>query len=188
MSNTTTSTVVTCQARAYDFLVRLMGVRPDDLTWDSTHRLQGHVHFGGHELVVIATRDADAPAGRADRSTDGTPSAARADNRHELIQSYAITDHSGLVAAIRSTSPVALAGTRYGNLRLDAQRHARRPGTAGGSPGPVRHGAHQLVKQARADRDKDRVTFFQSLKRPSVALWAALVAADARRGARDPRP
>ena len=37
----------------------------------------------------------------------------------------------------------------------------------------------RIVKQAKADKDKDRATFFQSLKRPSVALWAALVAADA---------
>ena len=31
MSNTTTSSVVNCQARAYDFLVRLVGTRPDDI-------------------------------------------------------------------------------------------------------------------------------------------------------------
>ena len=37
----------------------------------------------------------------------------------------------------------------------------------------------RLVKQARADRDKDRASFYQSLKRPPVALWAALVASDA---------
>jgi hypothetical protein len=37
----------------------------------------------------------------------------------------------------------------------------------------------RVVKQARADRDKARANFYQSLKRPSVALWAALVAADA---------
>ncbi len=37
----------------------------------------------------------------------------------------------------------------------------------------------RVVKQARADRDKVRANFYQSLKRPSVALWAALVAADA---------
>jgi len=37
----------------------------------------------------------------------------------------------------------------------------------------------RVVKQARADKDKERASFYQSLKRPSVALWAALVAADA---------
>jgi hypothetical protein len=37
----------------------------------------------------------------------------------------------------------------------------------------------RVVKQARADKDKARVAFYQGLKRPSVALWAALVAGDA---------
>jgi hypothetical protein len=37
----------------------------------------------------------------------------------------------------------------------------------------------RLVKQARADKDKERVNFYQSLKRPSVALWAVLAAGDA---------
>ena len=37
----------------------------------------------------------------------------------------------------------------------------------------------RLVKLARADRDKERANFYQSLKRPSVALWAALVSGDA---------
>ncbi len=37
----------------------------------------------------------------------------------------------------------------------------------------------RMVKQARADKDKARVAFYQGLKRPSVALWAALVAGDA---------
>lgn len=36
----------------------------------------------------------------------------------------------------------------------------------------------RVVKLARADKDKERAAFFQSLKRPSVALWAALVSAD----------
>ena len=58
MSKSTTSSVVNSRARAYDFLVGLMGVAPDVLTWDSTHRLQGHAHHHGHELVVIATHEA----------------------------------------------------------------------------------------------------------------------------------
>jgi hypothetical protein len=37
----------------------------------------------------------------------------------------------------------------------------------------------RLVKEARAVGDKARATFYQSLKRPSVALWAALAAGDA---------
>ena len=46
-----------CHARARDFLVGVLGARPDALTWDHTHRLQGHAHLGGRELVVIAPRD-----------------------------------------------------------------------------------------------------------------------------------
>ena len=101
MSKSTTSSVVNCQARAYDFLVGLMGVRPDVLTWDSTHRLQGHAHLGGHELVVIATHDAShmpvvltAPGWDAVRRSSN-------DQRHDLIESYSITDRSGLVAAMQ---------------------------------------------------------------------------------------
>jgi hypothetical protein len=37
----------------------------------------------------------------------------------------------------------------------------------------------RLVKEARAAGDKARASFYQSLKRPSVALWAALAAGDA---------
>jgi hypothetical protein len=36
----------------------------------------------------------------------------------------------------------------------------------------------RLVKQARADKDKERAAFYQSLKRPSVGLWAVLAAGD----------
>lgn len=37
----------------------------------------------------------------------------------------------------------------------------------------------RLVKEARANRDKERATFFQSMKKPSVGLWAVLSAGDA---------
>ena len=100
MSNTNTPTVVNCRARAYDFLVQLMGVRPDVLTWDSEHRLQGHAHHRGHDLVVIATRD---PLHRPVVLTEPGWDAVRRspDDRHDLIRTYAITDHSGLVAAMQ---------------------------------------------------------------------------------------
>ena len=66
MSNTNTSSVVNCQARAYDFLVRLTGSRPEALTWDSTHRLQGHIQLCGHELnryrPRLGRRDGDGRA------------------------------------------------------------------------------------------------------------------------------
>ena len=47
-----------CRARAYAYLVELIGARPETLTWDSTHCLQGHAHVGQRDLVVIAPRDA----------------------------------------------------------------------------------------------------------------------------------
>ena len=101
MSKSTTSSVVNSRARAYDFLVGLMGVAPDVLTWDSTHRLQGHAHHHGHELVVIATHEAShKPVVLTAPGWDEVRRSSN-DQRHELIDSYAITDHSGLVAAMQ---------------------------------------------------------------------------------------
>ncbi len=101
MSNITASTVVNCQARAYDFLVRIAGTRPETLTWDSTHRLQGHAQLRGHELVVIATRDAShRPVVLTEPGWDAVRRSSN-DQRHDLLESYSITDHSGLVAATR---------------------------------------------------------------------------------------
>ena len=69
---TTTSTVervqrtdTECRARAREFLIHLIGAMPDDLTWDHTHRLQGHARLGGRQLVVIAPRDDASPHRRA---------------------------------------------------------------------------------------------------------------------------
>jgi hypothetical protein len=102
MSNTNTSSVVNCQARAYDFLVRLTGSRPEALTWDSTHRLQGHIHLSGHELVVIATHDASQrPVVLTAQDWDAVRRSS-SEQRHNFIKSNAITDHSGLVSALGS--------------------------------------------------------------------------------------
>ncbi|MCU1367037.1 MAG: hypothetical protein JWL72_4231 [Ilumatobacteraceae bacterium] len=46
------------RARAGRHLRRLIGSAPNDLCWDQHHLLQGHVHVGERELVVIAPRDA----------------------------------------------------------------------------------------------------------------------------------
>ena len=43
--------------KATNFLTELCGSVPHDLCWDPTHPLQGHVHIGERELVVIAPRD-----------------------------------------------------------------------------------------------------------------------------------
>ncbi len=44
MSNTSTTSVTKCRARAYAYLTELIGSSPEALTWDATHRMQGHVH------------------------------------------------------------------------------------------------------------------------------------------------
>jgi hypothetical protein len=89
-----------CRARAYVYLVELIGAHPATLTWDSTHCLQGHVHLECGELVVIAPRDAThkpvvltAPNWDAVRRSLG-------DQRRELIESCAITDYAGLESAL----------------------------------------------------------------------------------------
>ena len=68
----------------------------------------------------------------------------------------------------------------YGNLRGDARRRPRRPSRSlEVAPDQYVTERTRMVKQARADKDKARVAFYQGLKRPSVVPWAALVAGDA---------
>ena len=45
------------RARAGRHLRQLIGPAANDLCWDQIHHLQGHVHVGQRELVVIAPRD-----------------------------------------------------------------------------------------------------------------------------------
>ena len=45
------------RSRARQFLNKLTGPRPTDLSWDDTFRLQGHARVGRCELIVIAPRD-----------------------------------------------------------------------------------------------------------------------------------
>lgn len=47
-----------CQSSAGEYLSDLLGAAPDDLLWDDVHHLQGHAHCAGHEIIVIASRDA----------------------------------------------------------------------------------------------------------------------------------
>jgi hypothetical protein len=110
MSNTTTTSLNACRktsdracrARAYVYLVELIGAHPDALTWDATHCLQGRVRLACCELVVIAPRDAfhepvvlTTPSWDAIRRSFG-------DQRRELIESCSITDHEGLQSALAS--------------------------------------------------------------------------------------
>lgn len=95
-----TTPVAECRARAQAYLAKLVGVGPATLTWDSTHCLQGHVHVGHHELVVIASRDArHAPVVLTAPNWDAVRRCAN-DERHELIESCAITDHAMLASAL----------------------------------------------------------------------------------------
>ncbi len=98
-----------CRARAHEFLVGLIGSAPDDLTWDDTHRLQGHAHLGGRELVVIAPRDdAHSPVVLTTedwdqvRLTGGT-------QRRSMLGAYAIADRRQLAAVLANHRPMAAA-------------------------------------------------------------------------------
>jgi hypothetical protein len=97
-----TDSVRQCRARAHAYLAELIGARPETLTWDTTHRLQGHAHVRHRDLVVIAPRDA---AHRPIVMTEPGWDAVRrslADQRTGLIEEYAITDHAGLVSVLES--------------------------------------------------------------------------------------
>lgn len=89
-----------CRALASEYLTEVIGSPPDDLRWDDTHRLQGHGHVQGRELVVIAPRDdhhrtvvltvEDWDAVR--RSSDA--------ERRALLDACAIADHERLVRVL----------------------------------------------------------------------------------------
>ena len=91
-----------CRARAYAFLLGLIGLRQHTVTWDSTHCLQGHVHIGSRELVVIAARDAahdpvvlTLPSWDAVRRSPGA-------QRRGLLTACAITNRSHLEFVLES--------------------------------------------------------------------------------------
>ena len=102
MSNTSTTSVTKCRARAYAYLTELIGSSPEALTWDATHRLQGHVHVGRRELVVIATRDAaHAPVVLTAPGWDAVRRCP-SEQRRELLGACAITNRSGLVSVLEA--------------------------------------------------------------------------------------
>jgi hypothetical protein len=98
-----------CRARARDFLVGVLGARPDALTWDHTHRLQGHAHLGGRELVVIAPRD-DAHS-TVVLTTQDWDQVRLSDGaqRRSLLGAYAIGDRRQLAAVLANHCPMATA-------------------------------------------------------------------------------
>jgi hypothetical protein len=98
-----------CRARAREFLVGLIGGLPDDLTWDGTHRLQGHAHLGERELVVIAPRD-DAHS-TVVLTTQDWDQVRLSDGaqRRSLLGAYAIADRRQLAAVLANHRPMAAA-------------------------------------------------------------------------------
>ena len=114
MSNTTSTTTSTsaqadctpveceCRARADAFVAELIGAPTEELTWDAIHPLQGHVHVGRRELVVIATHDTSSrPVVLTVAGWDAVRRSS-ADERRTLLASCAITDHSALVSVLES--------------------------------------------------------------------------------------
>ena len=100
-----------CQARADAYVAELIGARPEALTWDAIHPLQGHVHIGCHELVVIATHNAKAqPLVLTAAGWDAVRHSST-DERRAVLASCSITDHGRLVSALESDDTEWLATT-----------------------------------------------------------------------------
>ena len=89
-----------CWARAWDYLMSLLGAAPDDLCWDATHHLQGHAHVDGRELVVIASRDEQHHVLVLTPEDWDEIRRAPADARGELLRRCAIADHDRLVQVL----------------------------------------------------------------------------------------
>jgi hypothetical protein len=89
-----------CWARANEFLIELIGSPPDDLLWDDTHHLQGHVHLHGRELIVIAPRDDDHQTVVLTSEDWDAIRRASTDQRRDLLTACAIADRNRLVAVL----------------------------------------------------------------------------------------
>lgn len=95
-----------CHARASEFLVGVLGARPDTLTWDHTHRLQGHAQLGERELVVIAPRD-DAHSTVVLTTQDWDQvRLSDGSQRRSLLGAYAIADRRQLAAVLATHLPM----------------------------------------------------------------------------------
>jgi len=104
MSNSTSNDNRPCRARADAYLAGLFGSRPHTVTWDSTHCLQGRVHAGSSELVVIAPRDAaHEPVVLTEPGWDAVRR-CQGEQRRELIRSCAITNSFVLASALTLSS------------------------------------------------------------------------------------
>ena len=93
---------VECQTTAGAFLTELIGAAPDDLIWDCKHHLQGHAHWGGREIIVIAARDeAHRPVVLTAEDWDTIQHSFGCD-RGQLLRSAAIDSHSRFVEVLAS--------------------------------------------------------------------------------------
>jgi len=91
-----------CQISASAFLAELIGAAPDDLIWDGKHHLQGHAHWGGREIIVIAARDAvHRPVVLTVEDWDTIRHSFGCD-RGQLLRSAAIDSHSRFVEVLAS--------------------------------------------------------------------------------------
>ena len=91
-----------CQQSAVEFLRLLIGAEPDDLVWDGDHHLQGHAHWSGREIIVIASRDeAHHPVVLTAEDWDTIRHSFGFD-RGELLRRSAIQTRSRFVAALTS--------------------------------------------------------------------------------------
>jgi hypothetical protein len=89
-----------CQASASQFLRELIGAEPDDLLWDVEHHLQGHAHWSGREIIVIASRDdSHRPVVLTAEDWDTIRHSFGYD-RGELLRRSAIQTHSRFVEAL----------------------------------------------------------------------------------------
>jgi hypothetical protein len=89
-----------CQASARQFLHELIGGEPDDLVWDGDHRLQGHAHWSGREIIVIAARDdVHRPVVLTVEDWDTIRHSFGCD-RSELLRHSAIQTHTRFVEAL----------------------------------------------------------------------------------------
>jgi hypothetical protein len=96
-----------CRATASEFLTELIGSPPDALLWDDTHHLQGHTHFQGNELIVIAPRDDNHTTIVVTAQDWDTLRRATANDRRELLAACAIADHNRLMACVGNVNETA---------------------------------------------------------------------------------
>ena len=89
-----------CRARARRYVRRLIGQTPADLCWDQDHHLQGHMHVGNHELVVIAPRDREHDAVLLTAEDWDEIRHASGSAAGELVRQKAIHDHDHLLALV----------------------------------------------------------------------------------------